>query len=188
MIKNWRKAWDEKEFPFYFVQIAPYIYSNPDSTESAFLREAQQQALKLPNTGMVITLDIATVNNIHPPFKIEVGERLAVLALNNDYGIKMDVSGPVYKSMSKDGKSIKIQFDNIGNGLVAKGGKLTEFEIAGENGKYVRANAKIVDNMVVVSALDVTDPVSVRYCWHNGSTASLFNSAGLPALQFRTKE
>jgi len=188
MIKNWRKAWDEKEFPFYFVQIAPYIYSNPDSTESAFLREAQEQALKLPNTGMVVTLDIATVNNIHPPFKIEVGERLAALALNNDYGIKMNISGPVYKSMSKDGKSIKIQFDNIADGLVAKGGRLTEFEIAGKNGKYIKADAKIVDNMIVVSAPSVADPVSVRYCWHNGSTASLFNSEGLPALQFRTKK
>jgi sialate O-acetylesterase len=188
MIKNWRKAWDEKEFPFYFVQIAPYVYSNPDSTESAFLREAQEQALKLPNTGMVVTLDIATVNNIHPPFKIEVGERLAALALNNEYGIKMDISGPVYKSMSKDGKSIKIQFDNIADGLVAKGGRLTEFEIAGKNGKYVKADAKIVDNMIVVSAPSVADPFSVRYCWHNGSTASLFNSEGLPALQFRTKK
>jgi sialate O-acetylesterase len=188
MIKNWRKAWDEKEFPFYFVQIAPYVYSNPDSTESAFLREAQEQALKLPNTGMVVTLDIATVNNIHPPFKIEVGERLAALALNNEYGIKMDISGPVYKSMSKDGKSIKIQFDNIADGLVAKGGRLTEFEIAGKNGKYIKADAKIVDNMIVVSAPSVADPFSVRYCWHNGSTASLFNSEGLPALQFRTKK
>ncbi len=186
MIKNWRKAWEEKEFPFYFVQIAPYVYSSIDSTESAFLREAQEQALKLPNTGMAVTLDIATVNNIHPPFKIEVGERLADLALNNDYGIKMDVSGPVYKSMSIDGRSIMIQFDNIAGGLVAKGGNLTEFEIAGKNGKYVKANATIVGNAVVVSAPTVPDPVSVRYCWHNGSTASLFNSDGLPALQFRT--
>lgn len=187
MIKNWRKAWDEKEFPFYFVQIAPYIYSHPDSTESAFLREAQEKALELPNTGMVVTLDIATVNNIHPPFKIEVGERLASLALNNDYGIKTDISGPVYKSMSRDGKSIQIQFDNIADGLVAKGGRLTEFEIAGKNGKFVRADARISGNMIVVSAPSVADPVSVRYCWHNGSTASLFNSEGLPALQFRTK-
>jgi sialate O-acetylesterase len=188
MIKNWRKAWGEKEFPFYFVQIAPYVYSNPDSTESAYLREAQEQALKLPNTGMVITLDIATVNNIHPPYKIEVGERLAALALNNDYGIKMNISGPVYKSMVKDGKSIQIHFDNIAEGLVAKGGRLTEFEIAGKNGKYVKADARIVADMVLVSAPSVDDPVAVRYCWHNGSTASLFNSEGLPALQFRTKE
>jgi sialate O-acetylesterase len=188
MIQNWRKAWGEKEFPFYFVQIAPYVYSNPDSTESAYLREAQEQALKLPNTGMVITLDIATVNNIHPPYKIEVGERLAALALNNNYGIKMNISGPVYKSMVKDGKSIQIHFDKIADGLVAKGGRLTEFEIAGKNGKYVKADARIVDDMVLVSAPSVDDPVAVRYCWHNGSMASLFNSEGLPALQFRTKE
>ncbi len=186
LIKNWRKEWGIKDFPFYFVQIAPYIYSGVDSTESAYLREAQEKALELPATGMVVTLDIATVNNIHPPFKEEVGERLAALALNNNYGIKMPVSGPVYKSMTIDGNSIVVTFDNVAGGLVSKHSKLTEFEIAGKDGKFVKADARISGSNVIVSSPSVRDPVFVRYCWHNGSTASLFNSSGLPALQFRS--
>jgi sialate O-acetylesterase len=188
MIQNWREAWGIKDFPFYFVQIAPYVYSNVDSTESAYLREAQEKALRLPNTGMAVTLDIATVMNIHPPLKKEVGERLALLALNNDYGMRNSCIGPLYKSMSVEGSTIKLQFENVGEGLVAKNGNLTEFEIAGKDGKYKKASAKIVNNEVLVSASSVSEPVAVRYCWRNGSEASLFNKSGLPAWQFRTKD
>jgi sialate O-acetylesterase len=187
MIQNWREAWGIKDLPFYFVQIAPYVYAGVDSTESAFLREAQESALKLVKTGMAVTLDIATVNNIHPPFKKEVGERLALLALNNDYGMKNPCIGPVFKSMSGTGGSIKLQFDNVGEGLIANYGKLKEFEVAGKEGRYVKADAKIVNNEVVVSSPKIKEPVSVRYCWRNGAEASLFNKAGLPAWQFRTK-
>jgi sialate O-acetylesterase len=187
MIQNWRDSWGIKDFPFYFVQIAPYVYSGVDSTESAFLREAQESTLKLPNTGMAVTLDIATVMDIHPPFKKEVGERLAMLAMKNDYGIKTACVGPVYKSMSISGNIIKLQFNNVGDGLVAKDNKLKEFEIAGKDGRYVKADAKIVNNEVFVSSSSVREPVSVRYCWHNGSQASLFDKDGLPAWQFRTK-
>jgi sialate O-acetylesterase len=188
MIQNWRTAWGIKDFPFYFVQIAPYVYSGIDSTESGFLREAQEKALDMVKTGMVITLDIATVMNIHPPFKKEVGERLALLALNNDYGMKNPCVGPVYKSMLVAGSTVKLHFDNIGEGLIAKNGNLKEFEIAGKDGRYVKANAKIVNNEVLVSSPLVREPVSIRYCWHNGSEASLFNKAGFAAWQFRTKE
>jgi sialate O-acetylesterase len=188
MIQNWRDAWGIKDFPFYFVQIAPYVYEGVDSTESAFLREAQEKALQYPNTGMVVTLDIATVMNIHPPFKKEVGDRLANLALAKDYGKETKIWGPVYKSMTVDGKTIKVKFDHIEDGLVAKNGKLTEFEIAGKNGKYFTADAKIVGNEVWITSARVTAPLSVRYCWRNGASASLFNSAGLPALQFRVEE
>lgn len=188
MIRNWREAWGIKDFPFYYVQIAPYIYGGVDSTESAFLREAQEKALQLPNTGMAVTLDIATVMNIHPPFKKEVGERLANLALAKDYGKEVDFQGPVFKSMKVDGKTIKVQFDNTKNGLTAKEGKLSEFEIAGKDGKYHIAVAKIVNNEVWITSLKVPEPLSVRYCWRNGAAASLYNSAGLPALQFRTKK
>jgi sialate O-acetylesterase len=188
MIQDWREAWGIKDFPFYFVQIAPYIYSGVDSSESAFLRYSQEKALQLPNTGMVVTLDIATVMNIHPPFKKEVGDRLAILALVKDYGFKMPFEGPVYKSMSIDGNTVNVKFDNAGTGLVSPNSDLNEFEIAGRNGKYVRAKAKIVNDVVAVSSPLIKDPVSVRYCWRNGSVASLFNSEGLPARQFRTKE
>lgn len=188
MIKNWREAWGIKDFPFYFVQIAPYVYSGIDSTESALLREAQESALQLPKTGMAVPLDIATVMNIHPPFKKEVGERLALLALNNDYGIKNQSEGPVYKSMTVSGNTVTLQFTNADEGLYSKNGQLKEFEIAGKNGKFVKANAKINHNEVDVSSPMIKEPVEVRYCWRNGAEASLFNKAGLPAWQFRTKK
>jgi sialate O-acetylesterase len=187
MIEDWRAAWGIKDFPFYFVQIAPYVYAGVDSTESGFLREAQEKALDLAKTGMAVTLDIATVMNIHPPYKQEVGERLAFLALNNDYGIKYPCAGPVYKSISITGSTAKLQFDNVGEGLVAKNDKLKEFEIAGKDGRFVKANAKIVNSEVFVSSPLVVQPVTVRYCWRNGAEASLFNKAGLPAWQFGTK-
>ena len=188
MIQNWRDAWGIADFPFYFVQIAPYVYGGADSTESAYLREAQEAALRLPNTGMAVTLDLATVNNIHPPFKKEVGDRLANLALAKDYGREVKIQGPMYKAMAVDGKTIKIQFDFIEEGLKATKERLTEFEIAGKDGKYFKADAKIVKSEVWVTSPKVTEPLSVRYCWRNGATASLFNSEGLPALQFRSNE
>jgi sialate O-acetylesterase len=184
MIQNWRDAWNEKDFPFYFVQIAPYVYSGVDSTESVLLREAQAKSLATPNTGMVVTIDIATVMNIHPPYKMEVGDRLAALALNNDYGIKTPCTGPVYKSMAKDGAVIKVQFENTGSGLVSKNDFIPEFEIAGKDGAFERAVAKTVNNEVWVSSPKVTEPVLVRYCWRNGAVGTLFNSDGLPAGEF----
>jgi sialate O-acetylesterase len=186
MIKNWRESWGIGDFPFYFVQIAPYVYSGVDSTESAYLRESQEKALELPNTGMVVTLDVATVMNIHPPYKKEVGERLANLALAKDYGMNIQFSGPVYKSMKKEGRIIKIQFGNVTGGLKTRDGKLTEFEIAGKDGKYVKADAKISGEEVLVTSPRISDPHSVRYCWHNGSVASLFDGNGMPVGQFRT--
>lgn len=187
MIQNWRDAWNIRDFPFYFAQIAPYVYSGVDSTELPYLREAQEAALKLPKTGMAVTLDIATVMNIHPPFKKEVGERLADLALSNDYGKNISCKGPAYKSFTIDGGVVKISFDNVTDGLSAKDGKLSEFEIAGSDGRYRKADAEIVKDEVWVSSPGVDKPLSVRYCWHNGSQASLFSSSGLPASQFRTK-
>ena len=187
MIQNWREEWGLPDFPFYFVQIAPYVYSNVDSTESAFLRESQEKALKLAKTGMVSTLDIATVMNIHPPDKKGVGERLAMLALNNDYGVKYNSIGPVFKSVTIEKNLARLKFDNAEDGLVGKGKNLNEFEVAGTDGKWVKAKAEIAENEVIVSSPSVSQPVSVRYCWRNGSEASLFNKAGFPAWQFRTK-
>ena len=129
MIQNWRDAWGIADFPFYFVQIAPYVYGGVDSTESAYLRESQEAALRLSNTGMAVTLDIATVMNIHPPYKKEVGERLANLALAKDYGREVKFQGPMYKSMAVDEKTIKVQFYSIEEGLKAKDGKLSELRL-----------------------------------------------------------
>lgn len=188
MIENWRAAWAIKDMPFYFVQIAPWIYSGKEFSESCELKEAQAEALKLPNTGMVVTSDIGTVDNIHPPFKQDVGLRLANLALAKNYGVSVHFSGPIYKSMRVEKNKIILQFSHIEGGLVSKNGELKEFEIAGREGKYFPATAKIAGNEVVVISSQVTNPVSVRYCWHNGSEASLFNKAGLPASLFRTKK
>ena len=187
MIQDWRTSWGIKDFPFYFVQIAPYVYAGIDSTESAYLREAQESALRLAKTGMAVTLDIATVMNIHPPFKKEIGERLAMLALNNDYGLKNQSNGPVFKSMQVEAGTIILQFDNAEDGLIEKNNKINEFEIAGKDGKYVKADIKISKNTVLVFNPSIREPVSVRYCWRNGAEASLFNKAGMPAWQFRTK-
>lgn len=186
MINNWREAWNIKDLPFYFVQIAPYIYAGLDSTESGDLREAQESALKLPATGMVVTLDIATVLNIHPPYKTEVGDRLAALALNDMYGIKTKCYGPVYKSSRDTAGMIALRFDNADGGLVSKDKELTEFEIAGKDGRFVKAYAEIKGSEVIVSSAKVKEPAAVRYCWRNGAQASLFNKDGLAALQFRT--
>ena len=187
MIQNWRKAWGIENFPFYYVQIAPYEYSYKDSTNSAELREAQAMTMRVINTGMAVTMDIGKVYNIHPPYKMEVGDRLARWALAKNYGITVPFSGPVYKSMQIDGNTIKLQFDYADGGLVAKNGELKEFEIAGKDGKYFPAKAQIVNLEVVVSSPAVADPVSVRYCWRNGAEGTLLNGEGLPASVFRTK-
>ena len=187
MIRDWRETWNIGDFSFYFVQIAPYVYSNADSTDLPLLREAQTKVLELPKTGMVVTLDIATVMNIHPPFKKEVGERLACLALSGDYGKQAKCSGPVLRSVVRDGRILKLQFDNTGTGLKAKNNLLSEFEIAGQNMKFVKASAEIRKNEVWVESRLVSEPVTVRYCWRNGAVASLFNSDGLAASQFMAK-
>jgi sialate O-acetylesterase len=184
MIMNWRDKWQIPDFPFYFVQIAPYVYQGVDSTDGLLLREAQAASLKTPKTGMVVTLDITTVQNIHPPFKVPVGERLAALALNNDYNIKTPSQGPVFKSVTADGKVLKVQFDNPGTGLVSKSELIPEFEVAGEDGKFVKATAKIVNSEVWVSSPLVAKPVKVRYCWRNGAEGTLLNGDGLPASEF----
>jgi sialate O-acetylesterase len=188
MILNWRDAWEIKDFPFYYVQIAPWVYAGLDADNSVSLREAQAKSLAVPKTGMVVTLDIATILNIHPPYKLEVGERLANLALANDYGKNVPAFGPVYKSMTIDGATAKITFDHAESGLVSKDEYIPEFEIAGKDGKFVKAVAKIVGGEVWVSSPKVREPESVRYCWKNGSVGTLSNREGLPASQFRTKE
>jgi len=135
---------------------------------------------------MAVTLDIATVMNIHPPFKKEVGERLANLALAKEYGRDVVSQGPEFKSMNVEGRRIRVSFDNTGGGLEAGERGLTEFEIAGADGKYHEADARIEGEEVVVSSSGVSNPVSVRYCWRNGAEASLFGKSGLPANQFRS--
>jgi sialate O-acetylesterase len=158
------------------------------ASNSPFVREAQATVLSLPNTGMAVAMDIGEAKNVHPKNKQDVGDRLARIALANVYGRKIEYSGPVYKSMKVEGDKIRVNFSHLGGGLVAKGGDpLKWFEIAGPGLKFVPAEAKIDGDTVVVSSPEVAAPVAVRYAWMNYPVGcNLFNTAGLPAAQFRT--
>ena len=189
MIKDWRKQWGIGDFPFYYVQIAPWAYKNVPIS-AAFLREAQLEVLSEPNTGMVVTMDVGDIGNIHPKRKKPVGERLALLALARDYGKKGIVdSGPLYKGFKVEGGKIRLEFDYIGGGLVAKGGgELTHFTIAGRNKKFVPAKAVVDGDTIIVSSDGVNRPVAVRFAWGSGDEPNLSNKEGLPASSFRTDD
>jgi len=184
MIKNWRDDWKQGDFPFYFVQIAPYKGQIPE------IREAQLITLKnTANTGMVVTTDIGNPNNIHPKNKQDVGKRLALWAMAKTYG-QADIvySGPIYKCMKVEGDKIRIMFDHIGGGLVAKDGPLTYFTIATKDGDFVPATAVIDGDDILVSSKDIKDPAAVRFGWENSAEPNLFNKEGLPASPFRTDD
>ena len=183
LITDWRNQW-ARDFPFYFVQIAPFEYHNGLSSS---LRDAQRKTLKLPKTGMVVTLDIGEDNDIHPSNKHDVGYRLANLALANDYGKALVVSGPLYRSQKIDGHKLILEFDFIGSGLMSSTGALKEFEIAGADKIYVPAVAKIIGKTVEVFSASVPNPKFSRYAWRDTSNASLFNMEGLPASSFTTE-
>lgn len=188
MIQNWRDAWGQGNFPFYYVQIAPFKYIEPMS--APFLREAQLMTLSLPNTGMVVTTDITDdVGDVHPRNKQDVGKRLALWALAKTYNEKQIVySGPLYRSMRIKGDTIRIQFDHTGSGLVVRGNELTHFVIAGKDEHFRRAKAVIEGDTVVVSSDKVKKPAAVRFGWSNTAVPNLFNKEGLPASPFRTDD
>ena len=189
MIKDWREKWNY-DFPFYYVQIAPFQYNinkDPYSDKSQKLREAQRHTLKLKNTGMVVTLDIGNFNNIHPSNKQEVGTRLARLALYNDYDIDIIPYGPIFQGLKADGDKLILEFLNPGSKLVSKG-DLLGFEIAGLDKKYVFANAQIIDNTIELKNDSIKNPVYARYGWRDKAVPSLFNLEGLPASSFIHEE
>lgn len=184
LITSWRQKWGD-EFPFYFAQIAPYPYGPTPS--GAQVRDAQRRTLEVPGTGMVVTSDIGDTTDIHPRNKQDVGLRFAMLALVNHYK-KLDavVSGPLYKSYEVQGDKIIIQFDNA-EGLHARGGPLTHFEIAGKDKVYFPAVATIKNNAVELKSPLVKKPASARFAWGNTATPNLFNGAELPASCFETE-
>lgn len=184
MIQGWREVWDQGDFPFYFVQIAPFDYGQ--GTNSAALREAQMKALQVSGTGMAVTLDIGNPANIHPANKEEVGRRLALWALAKDYGREQVYSGPLYSGMEVKGDAVLVHFDHADGGLKAAKGGLKHFEVAGEDRVFKSANAIIAGSSLIVKSSGIERPVAVRYCWDNTSEASLFNGEGLPASSFRT--
>lgn len=190
MIRDWRNNFNRGDFPFIFVQLANFMEARPQPTESnwAATREAQAEALKLPATGMAVTIDVGEWNDIHPLNKSTVGQRLALQAFKVAYNDKKVLAdGPVFKSIKiKNGKAY-IGFSNTGSGLMVKGGVPGGFAIAGSDGKFVWAKALIDGNQVVVWHEDVLNPKFVRYAWaDNPDRANLFNKEGLPAAPFRT--
>ncbi|MCF7956702.1 MAG: sialate O-acetylesterase [Phycisphaerae bacterium] len=188
MITSWRTAWGQGDFPFYFVQIAPFKYSENNPSEE--LREAQMKTLSLKNTGMAVTMDIANLTDIHPKNKQEVGRRLALWALAKDYGKKTIVySGPIYKSMRVEGDKIRLTFDYTGSGLKTIDGKeISHLTIAGADKKFVEAKGVIDGDTVVVYSDAVKNPAAVRYGWSNTAEPNLANKEGLPASSFRTDD
>jgi sialate O-acetylesterase len=190
MIQDWRSTWGEGDFPFLVVQLANFGKDKPDGTsEWAELREAQAlTARTAPHCGMAVTIDIGNPGNIHPTDKQDVGKRLALQAEKLVYGRDVLEAGPTYQSMSVDGPAIRVKFDHVGGGLLAKGEKLDGFSIAGEDQKFAPADAKIDGDFVVVSSASVAKPVAVRYGWANSPTCTLFNKEGLPAAPFRTDD
>lgn len=187
LVGGWRKIWGEGEFPFYFVQIAPYNYGGDPEVEGVFW-EAQFAAQEsIPNCGMAVVNDIGNIKDIHPANKQEVGRRLALWALAKTYGRASVVySGPTFKSMTIDGDKLRVTFDHA-DGLASRDGKpLTWFEVIdADEGGFVKADAKIEGASVVLSSPEVKHPVAMRYAWNMLAEPNLMNGAGLPATAFR---
>ena len=190
MIQNWRSSWGQGAFPFFFVQLANFrqVKENPEDSAWAELREAQLMALSLPNTGMAVAIDIGEADDIHPKNKQDVGLRLALGAEATVYGMDQPHSGPIYRSMAVEGDKIRLRFDHANGGLKAKGDMLKGFAIAGQDSKFVWAEAKIDGNDVLVWSKDVQQPVAVRYAWADNPVCNLYNGADLPASPFRTDD
>jgi sialate O-acetylesterase len=209
LVTTWRRLWGEGDFPFYAVQLAAL----KNNSNNPRVREQQAEILSIKNTGLAVAVDIGDSANVHPKNKEALCDRLSRIALANVYGKKMEFSGPVYAGMKVEGDAIRISFTHA-QGLTthypdglyahvssppnatstaevpeANGGPLKWFQIAGADGKYVDAQATIDGSTVVVRSPDVPAPVEVRYAWDNYPYgANLYNSAGLPAVPFRTNK
>lgn len=187
LIAGWRQAWQIGDFPFYFVQLPNWNNDGDRSSNSwAFFREGQANGLKVANTGMAVTIDIGDSGNIHPQNKQEAGRRLALLALARVYHQDLISQGPQFWKHETNGAAIKLYFLHTEGGLVARGGPLKSFAIAGKDKQWHLAHARLAGDTVIVSSKEVSQPVAVRYGWANNPDCNLFNGAGLPASPFRT--
>ncbi|MEO5367183.1 MAG: hypothetical protein H7831_12715 [Magnetococcus sp. WYHC-3] len=189
LIRDWRHVWAAGDFPFLIVQLAnhqaPKVYQA--NSTWAVVREAQMQALALPATGMAVTIDIGEETDIHPKNKRDVGHRLAQWALTNTYGQAGVPCGPLFSGATIERGGIRVRFLHVGGGLVARGGALRTFVMAGANGKFLPAEAVIQGDTVWVSCPEVTAPLAVRYAWaDNPDGANLYNAEGFPAAPFRS--
>jgi sialate O-acetylesterase len=191
MISSWRRLFGQGDFPFYIVSLPAYQHRRdvPGDDSWAETREAQALTAKsVPRSCLAVTVDTGDPDNIHPVDKREVGERLALCALGEHYGLKVPYSGPALSSVERLPGALKLHFDHADGGLVVKGEKLGEFSIAGDDRKWVWADARIEGDAVIVSSKSVPDPKAVRYAWQANPEATLFNGAGLPAAPFRTDD
>jgi sialate O-acetylesterase len=191
MIEDWRTHWGQGDFPFLFVQLAPFMKISKEPGESpwAELREAQRLTTqKVKNTAEAVIIDVGEETDIHPKKKEPVGHRLALAAEALAYGKHVEYSGPEYKAMKTEGNRVALSFDHAGAGLEARDGALTGFTVAGKDHKFHTAQAEIQGETVVVWNPDVSDPVAVRYGWANYPVVNLWNKDGLPASPFRTDD
>lgn len=186
-VRSWRAAWNQGCWPVYFAQLAPYYYK--DGSDSYTLREAQEKAAsELENCGMAVLLDIGDSVTIHPPYKKEVAQRLAYLALNKTYGFsQLPCESPTYQSMEQKGKYLLLHFNNASSGIMING-PVRDLLVAGEDGVYYNAQVKWSkkEGGLKVWADEVSEPKSVRYGWCNYTKGSLFSTYGLPVAPFRT--
>jgi sialate O-acetylesterase len=192
LIQNWRDGLGNQDLEFLLVQLPNHGATPLDPGESAWaeLREAQLiTSQRVRHTGLAVTIDVGDPKNLHPPRKLEVGQRLALWAEGTVYRQPVEYSGPLYQSMRIEGSEIRVRFSHVGLGLEAlNGGQLRGFAIAGRDRKFHWAEARIDRDSVVVSSRDVPSPLAVRYAWADSPMCNLFNGNGLPASPFRTDE
>lgn len=184
LIADWRQKWKEGNFPFLYVQISNFESPKEDW---GTIRDAQRRTLAVANTAMAVSLDVGQADNVHPPDKQTVGSRLALAARSMVYGEQLEYSGPLFRTATIDGPAMRIWFDHAKDGLTSRGPELEGFEIAGADGKFVPATARIDGLTVVVQAQSVSNPRAVRYAWASFTKANLFNKEGLPASTFTSE-
>jgi sialate O-acetylesterase len=184
MIQDWRNRWGLGDFPFLFVQLANY----KSNQWWPVLRESQTETLRLRNTAMAVTIDIGETSDIHPKNKQDVGKRLALAALHSVYGKAVEYSGPVFRQASPEGSAMRVYFTHADGMQARGGGAIAGFTVAGADGNFVAADAKIEGDTIVVSSAQVAAPTAVRYAWADDPVANLVNQAGLPAGPFRSDQ
>jgi sialate O-acetylesterase len=189
MIADWRELFGQGDFPFYIAGLPGFLARSdtPADDEWAELREAQAlTAAAVPHSCLAVAIDTGDANNIHPIDKLEVGDRLARCALANHYGENIPYAGPTLSLVDRLPGALRLHFTHTDGGLLAKGGRLEQFAVAGEDRKWAWADARIDGDAILVSSGAVPDPKEVRYAWQSNPAATLFNGAGLPAAPFRT--
>jgi sialate O-acetylesterase len=187
LVETWRGVW-QKDFPFYYVQIAPFNYNDSTNLKAALVREMQTKAMDIPQSGMVVTTDLVdNIKDIHPAYKKEVGNRLANWALAETYKQPVgQYKSPQYHNMTVSNNKIILNFDHADDGLMSKGEELTEFVIAGADHVFYKAKAMIKNNTVEVWSDKVANPVAVRFAFGDMPTPNIFSKSGLPVIPFRT--